>query len=127
MFPNELWKSKISILPNLGGLIIGSGVMGISTFLSSYVQDVFGGSALQVGLSLAMMSIVWPLTSIYGSNLLISLTYRSAILLGALFLLLVNLLLEFLMPSSGLYISRIVAFLVGAGMELCNAIFIVSV
>ncbi|WP_084790260.1 hypothetical protein [Candidatus Sodalis sp. SoCistrobi] len=63
LFPLALWQSKIIIAGNVGGLIIGAAMMGIAAFLPTYIQAVLGGSTLEAGWTLAVMSLGWPLAS----------------------------------------------------------------
>ncbi|SQI39330.1 Uncharacterised protein [Serratia plymuthica] len=54
-------------------------------------------------------------------------SYRTTALLGALLLVAGGLILLLLQPNGGLLWGRLAAFMVGAGMGLCNTTFLVSV
>ncbi len=69
---------------NIGGLVLGASMMGISAFLPTYIQGVLGGSPLQAGATLALMSIGWPLASTLSGNLMQATSYRFTVLLGTL-------------------------------------------
>lgn len=127
LFPLELWQSKVIIAGNIGGLIIGATMMGISAFLPTYVQGVLGGTPLQAGTTLALMSIGWPLASMLSSRLMQATSYRATAVFGGILLVGGSLALLLLSPTSGLWVARLAAFSIGAGMGLCNTTFIVSV
>src|SRR5476649_2145894 len=127
LFPLALWHSKAIIAGNIGGLVIGATMMGISAFLPTFVQGVMGGTPLQAGTTLAMMSIGWPLASMFSGNVMQATSYRATALIGALLLVTGSLILLLLSPTSGLWSARIAAFTIGAGMGLCNTTFLVSV
>lgn len=127
LFPLALWDSKVIIAGNVGGLIIGATMMGISAFLPTYVQGVLGGTPLEAGTTLALMSIGWPLASMFSSRMMQATSYRTTAVTGGLLLVGGSLALLLLSPSSGLWMARIAAFSIGAGMGLSNTTFIVSV
>ena len=127
LFPLALWESKVIIAGNIGGLIIGATMMGISAFLPTYVQGVLGGTPLEAGTTLALMSIGWPLASMISSRLMQTTSYRATAVLGGVLLLGGSVALLFLSPDSGLWMARLAAFSIGAGMGLSNTTFLVSV
>ncbi len=127
LFPLALWQSKVIIAGNIGGLVIGATMMGISAFLPTFVQGVMGGTPLQAGTTLAMMSIGWPVASMLSGKLMQATSYRATALTGALLLVSGSLVLLLLTAGSGLWWARLAALTIGAGMGLCNTTFLVSV
>ncbi|MEJ1267847.1 hypothetical protein WDV93_13110 [Pantoea ananatis] len=61
-------------------------MMGVSAFLPTWIQGVTGGSPLQAGTALAMMSVGWPLASTLSGRLMLLTSYRFTAQLGALLL-----------------------------------------
>ena len=121
--PLALWQSRVIVAGNIGGLVIGAAMMGISAFLPTFIQGVMGGSPLEAGTTLALMSIGWPLASTLSGRLMLMTSYRATALLGALLLVAGGLILLMLQPNGGLLWGRVAAFMVGAGMGLCNTTF----
>ena len=127
LFPLALWRSRVIVAGNVGGLAIGAAMMGISAFLPTFIQGAMGGSPLQAGTTLALMSIGWPLASTFSGRLMLLTSYRTTALLGAGLLVAGGAILLLLQPDGGLLWGRVAAFMVGAGMGLCNTTFLVSV
>lgn len=127
LFPLALWQNRVIVAGNIGGVVIGAAMMGISAFLPTFIQGVKGGTPLEAGTTLALMSIGWPLASTLSGRLMLLTSYRTTALLGALLLVSGGLILLLLQPSGGLLWGRLAAFMVGAGMGLCNTTFLVSV
>ncbi|MGY2795877.1 EmrB/QacA subfamily drug resistance transporter [Ewingella americana] len=127
LFPLALWQSKVIIAGNIGGLVIGATMMGISAFLPTFVQGVMGGTPLEAGTTLALMSIGWPLASMLSGRIMHATSYRATAMIGGLLLVSGSLILLLLSPSSGLWWARFAALTIGAGMGLCNTTFLVSV
>lgn len=127
LFPLIIWRSRLIVAGNAGNLIIGAAMMGISAFLPTWIQGISGGSPLQAGSVLAMMSIGWPLASTLSGRLMLHTSYRFTAQLGALLLVAGSALLLFLQPGSSLYQAGFTAFLIGTGMGMTSTTFLVSV
>ncbi|MGL9769282.1 MAG: MDR family MFS transporter [Sodalis sp. (in: enterobacteria)] len=127
LFPLSLWQSKIIIAGNIGGLIIGAAMMGIAAFLPTYIQAVLGGSTLEAGWTLAMMSLGWPLASTLCGKLMIHTSYRLMAVGGAVLLVAGSFLLLQLDVQSSINDARVAAFIIGLGMGMSNTTFLVSV
>ncbi|MFE8049832.1 MDR family MFS transporter [Brenneria goodwinii] len=127
LFPLALWRNRVIVAGNLGGLLIGATMMGVSAFLPTYIQSVMGRSPLETGSILALMSIGWPLASTLGGRLMLWTSYRITAVSGCVLLIAGSLTLLTLAPDKSLNWARIAAFLIGAGMGLSNTTFLVSV
>ncbi|CPR20154.1 MDR family MFS transporter [Brenneria goodwinii] len=127
LFPLALWRNRVIVAGNLGGLLIGATMMGVSAFLPTYIQSVMGRSPLEAGSILALMSIGWPLASTLSGRLMLWTSYRITAVSGCVLLIAGSLTLLTLAPDKSLNWARIAAFLIGAGMGLSNTTFLVSV
>lgn len=127
LFPLALWRSPLVVAGNVGGVVIGAAMMGISAFLPTYLQGVSGHDPLAAGVTLAMMSIGWPLASTLSGRMMLRTSYRHTAVLGGVLLVAGACMLPFLSPERDLVWARVGAFLVGAGMGMCNTTFLVSV
>ncbi len=43
LFPLALWQNRVIVAGNIGGVVIGAAMMGISAFLPTFIQGVKGG------------------------------------------------------------------------------------
>ncbi|WBG92629.1 MFS transporter [Pantoea piersonii] len=127
LFPLEIWRSRLVIAGNIGNLIIGAAMMGISAFLPTWIQGITGGTPLQAGSALAMMSIGWPLASTLSGRLMLRTSYRFTAQLGALLLVAGSALLLLLRADSSLFQAGATAFVIGTGMGMTSTTFLVSV
>ena len=84
MLPLELFRNPVIAISNAGGVIIGSLLFAFHAFVPMFAQGVLGGSALDAGLVLAPMSIVWPFGSALAGRLMIRTGYRSLGIIGAI-------------------------------------------
>lgn len=127
LFPLAIWRNKVIIAGNLGNLILGATMMGISAFLPTWIQGINNGSPLQAGSALAMMSIGWPLASTLSGRLMLRTSYRFTAQLGALLLVVGSALLLLLQQSSSLFQAGFSAFIIGTGMGMTSTTFLISV
>jgi EmrB/QacA subfamily drug resistance transporter len=127
LFPLEIWRSRLIVAGNLGNLIIGASMMGISAFLPTWIQGITGGTPLQAGSALAMMSIGWPLASTLSGRLMLVTSYRFTAQMGALLLISGSALLLLLRSDSSIMQAGLTAFIIGTGMGMTSTTFLVSV
>ena len=125
LLPLWLWRDRIILAGNVGGLAIGATMMGTSAFLPTYVQGVTGRDAFAAGAVLALLSIGWPIASTIAGRLMLITSYRTTAVAGGTLLLLGSVMLALI--GQGLVHAAIAATLIGAGMGLCNTTFTVSV
>ncbi|OMP66221.1 MDR family MFS transporter [Domibacillus epiphyticus] len=127
MIPFHLWKVRPILIANVVSLTTGVMLIGISTFLPTYVQGVMGESATVAGFTLTAMSIGWPLASSLSGRLLLSAGYRTTTLIGGAALLAGGLMFVFMDPSFGPWWAAASSFVTGVGMGLTSTAFIVSI
>ncbi|WP_336778333.1 MDR family MFS transporter [Pantoea sp. USHLN256] len=127
LFPLEIWRSRLIVAGNVGNLIIGASMMGISAFLPTWIQGITGGTPLQAGSALAMMSIGWPLASTLSGRLMLVTSYRFTAQMGALLLIAGSALLLLLRSDSSIMQAGLTAFVIGTGMGMTSTTFLVSV
>jgi EmrB/QacA subfamily drug resistance transporter len=125
LLPLGLWRNRIILAGNVGGLAIGATMMGTSAFLPTYVQGVIGHDAFAAGVVLAVLSIGWPIASTIAGQLMLVTSYRTTAVAGGILLLLGSVMLALIGHS--LVHAGVAATLIGAGMGLCNTTFTVSV
>lgn len=126
MMPLEFWRNKIIATGNLGQLTTGAVMIGVTSFVPTYVQGVMGKSAASAGFALAAMSLGWPLSSTLAGRLLVRSPFRLTAVLGALSLIAGSVVLSLLTPESGAVFAGFGSFLIGIGMGFSNTTYIVS-
>src|SRR5690625_3296934 len=72
---------------NLAILFTGMILIGVSSYLPTFVQGVMGKSAIIAGFSLTTMSIGWPLAATVAGRLLLKIGYRLTSIIGGIALL----------------------------------------
>ncbi len=122
----ELWASPLIRYANLATLASGIMMIGLITFLPTYVQGVLGGSALLAGFTLSMMTLGWPLSAFWAGRSLVRLGVQRLVRTGGVALLAGTLLIA-LFSSRGALPAGIGSFLVGVGLGFVSTTSIVAI
>ena len=112
---------------NLGGLVGGIMLMGLSSTVPTFVQGVLGRSPVVAGFSIATMSVGWPLASSLSGRLMLRWGFRRVAVLGAGFGVAGALVLLAAGPASSPLQVAAGSFLVGVSMGLTMTTYIVSI
>ncbi len=127
MMPLGIWKNRIISISNLGSLSTGMIMIGVISFIPTYVQGVMEKSAIVGGFSLAMMSIGWPISSTIAGKVLMRLGFLKTALIGGFGLVIGSIILIFSQPEYGPILVGAGAFFIGVGMGFSTTTFIVSI
>lgn len=127
MMPFDIWKYRAIKVSNLGSLITGIILFGVSSFLPAYIQGVMEYSPLVAGMALTTMSIGWPIAATVAGRLLLKIGYRYTTIIGGVSLITGALFFVTLSPDQGPAWAAVGSFFTGVGMGLTTTSFIVSV
>jgi MFS family permease len=83
MLPLDLFRVRVIAVASMGGFLMGTILYCAAAFVPMFAQGVLGGSAIDAGMTLAPMSIGWPIASTTSGLLLMRFGYRPFIILGA--------------------------------------------
>ncbi|CAH0345907.1 MDR family MFS transporter [Bacillus sp. CECT 9360] len=127
MMPFEIWQERSILIANIVSLTTGVMLIGLSTFLPTFVQGVMERSPTVAGFTLTAMSIGWPIASAVSGRLLAKIGFKATSILGGLSLIAGSLILVFLPPEAGPLVAACGSFFVGVGMGLTSTSFIVLI
>ncbi|MCM3768673.1 MDR family MFS transporter [Neobacillus niacini] len=127
MMPFSIWKERAIFIANITSLTTGIMLIGISSFLPTFVQGVMEQTPIIAGFTLTAMSIGWPIASTLSGRMLVTIGYRKTSIIGGVFLIFGSLVFVTMQASSGPLWAAVGSFLVGVGMGLTSTAFIVSI
>ncbi|NYF24063.1 MDR family MFS transporter [Sporosarcina sp. JAI121] len=127
VMPFAMWKNPVILYANLVSLTTGVILIGISSYLPTYVTGVMEQPAIIAGFTLTAMSIGWPIASSVAGHLLIRYGTFLVSFAGGLSLILGTTLFVMMNPASGPWWAAMASFFVGIGMGLTSTSFIVTI
>ena len=122
----ELWRHGLIRNANVAALTSGVLMIGLITFLPTYVQGVLGGSALLAGFALSAMTLGWPLAAFSAGRRIASNGVQRFVRVGGVMLVLGTLMIAVL-SSRGALPAGIGSFAVGVGLGLVNTVTLVAI
>src|SRR5699024_3587274 len=112
MMPLRLWQDKLVALANIATFTSGAIMIGLSSFLPTYVQGVMGRTAVVAGFTLTMMSVGWPLASTFAGYIFLKICYRKTAIIGGTAFLFCSIFFIILNASKGPVWSSIGSFVI---------------
>ncbi|MCM3638037.1 MFS transporter [Sporosarcina luteola] len=127
MMPFSIWKNPVILYANLVSLTTGVILIGVSSYLPTYVTGVMEQSAMIAGFTLTAMSIGWPIASSVAGHLLIRFGTFTVSFAGGISLVIGSLMFVWMTGESGPLWAAFSSFFVGVGMGLTSTSFIVTI
>lgn len=123
----SLWRHPLIRVANGATLTAGMMLIGLTTFVPTFVQGVLGRGPVVAGFTLTAVSIGWPTAAVICGRLLPRLGARITARIGGVFLCLGG--LVFVLPPllPGPWWPALGSLCTGAGMGFANTTFIVSI
>jgi EmrB/QacA subfamily drug resistance transporter len=127
VLPLWVFRRRILTAGNLVAVVIGVLLIGVSSYVPTYVQGVLGTGPLVAGLALAALTLGWPLTATLSGRLYMRIGFRSTSLLGSVLIVAGVLMCAALTAHSSVVTVAVDCFVLGAGLGLVSAPTLVAV
>ena len=114
--PLRLLSNRLLIATNLVSACVGAVLLGLTSYVPTFVQDVLGTGPLVAGFALAALTIGWPLAASQAGRVYLRIGMRSTALIGAAVVLVGAGLLLLLDRDSSVLQVAVSAFVLGLGM-----------
>jgi EmrB/QacA subfamily drug resistance transporter len=127
LLPAHLLRRPMILAANASAVLCGSLLLGIVTFLPTWVEGVAGGHALSAGVVLGVLCVGWTTASMTLSRHLVRLSFRPVAIIGSIVLVAGSLgLLTVAAGQTVLWLS-ICCVAIGAGLGINALVFTVAV
>ena len=127
VLPLWVFSRRVLVGGNLASIAVGVVLIGLSSYVPTYVQGVLGTGALVAGFALAAMTLGWPLAAALAGRVYLRIGFRDTALIGALGVIAGSLLVLRLTADSAVMTVAASTFVVGVGLGLMSAPVIVAV
>jgi EmrB/QacA subfamily drug resistance transporter len=119
--PLRLLRRRLLLATNVVAACVGAVLLGLTSYVPTFVQDVLGTGPLVAGFALAALSLGWPLSASQSGRLYLRIGFRATALIGAAIVVLGSPLLLLLGKSSSVLQVGATSFLIGVGMGFAAA------
>ena len=116
IFSLALLGRRVVAASTIASLMIGVVVLGLSTYVPIYAQNVLGFGALLAGLALAALTIGWPAAASQAGRIYLRWGFRVTSTIGAVLVVIGAALTLLLGAHSSLWLVALFCFVIGAGM-----------
>ncbi len=118
LVPLWVFQRRVLLGGSLVALAVGAVVMGLTSYVPTYVQASLGTGPLVAGFALATLTVGWPLAAAMAGRLYLRIGFRSTALIGSMIVIAGTLLMLTLTVSSTIWEVGLYCFVVGVGLGL---------
>ena len=119
--PLRLLRNRLLVATNLASACVGAVLLGLTSYVPTFAQDVLGTGPLVAGFALAALTLGWPISASLSGRVYLRIGIRSTALIGAAIVVLGSALLLLLDGSTSVLQVGATAFVIGLGMGFTAA------
>ncbi|NAZ81851.1 MFS transporter [Kineococcus sp. R8] len=121
IIPLVLLRHRLIVATSLVSACVGAVLLGLTSYVPTYVQEVLGTGPLVAGFALAALTLGWPVSASQAGRLYLRIGIRATALVGCVVVVGSSALLLLLDRSSSVLQVGLTCFLIGLGMGLTAA------
>jgi MFS family permease len=119
--PLRLLRQRLLVATSLVSACVGAALLGLTSYVPTFVQDVLGTGPLVAGFALAALTLGWPISASQSGRVYLRIGIRSTALVGATVVVGGSTLLLLLDGSSSVALVGATSFVIGLGMGFTAA------
>lgn len=121
ILPPWVLTRRVLAVSSIISAAVGAIIMGVTSYIPTFVQGVLGTGALVAGFALATLTIGWPISASLAGRLYLRVGFRITALLGATAAVTGTALTLTLDAGSAVWQVAVFCFVIGAGMGLVSS------
>ncbi|MGY1802373.1 MDR family MFS transporter [Blastococcus sp. SYSU D00922] len=119
--PLHLLRNRLLVTTSLVAACVGAILLGLTSYVPTYVQVVLGTGPLVAGFALAALTLGWPISASRSGRLYLRIGFRATALIGTAVIVLGSGLLLLLDRSTSVLQLGATSFVIGIGMGFAAA------
>jgi EmrB/QacA subfamily drug resistance transporter len=127
VLPLWVFRHRVLVGGNLVAAVVGAVLIGLSSYVPTFVQGVLGTGALVAGFALAALTVGWPIAAAVSGRIYIRIGFRDTALIGAGVVVLGALGMALLPRSVTVWQVAACCFVIGVGLGLSSSPTVVAV
>jgi EmrB/QacA subfamily drug resistance transporter len=126
VLPPWVFSRRVLLSTAFVGLGVGGIVIALSAYVPTYLQGTLGVPPIVAGLTLAALTVGWPLAAAISGRFYLRIGFRNTVLVGLVFALAGSLTLALTAGAPSVAIVAVACFIIGLGMGLIAVPALVS-
>ena len=118
VLPLWVFRRRLLVASGLISAGVGAVLLGLTSYIPTYVQEVLGRGPLVAGFALATLTLGWPIAAAQSGRVYLRIGFRGCALIGTVIILAGTALLLLLDERSSVYQVGATCFVIGLGMGL---------
>ena len=115
VLPLWVFGRRLLLTTSLVGFAVGAALIGLSSFVPTYLEGSIAATPLIAGLALAALTIGWPVSSTFAGRLYLRIGFRLTALIGSAFVVVGTVVLAAFGVTPTLAIVAVACFVIGFG------------
>lgn len=120
VLPLWVFGRRLLLTTSLVAFGVGASLVGLSSFIPTYLEGSLGVTPLEAGLALAALTIGWPVSATFAGRLYLRLGFRSTALIGSLIVVVGTVVLASFGTQPSIIIVAVACFVTGFGFGWAN-------
>lgn len=121
VLPLWAFTRPLLITTSLLAFCIGAVLIGLTSYIPTYLESALNTPPLLAGLALAALTLGWPVAATISGRIYLRIGFRSTVLIGIVFVILSTAALAVLAPYPSVATIAIVCFVLGFGLGLATS------
>jgi MFS family permease len=118
VLPLWVFSRRLLLTTSLIGLGVGAILIGLTSYVPTYLERTLGTPPLIAGLALAVLTIGWPISASLSGRLYLRFGFRTTVLIGLAFAVTGSIALASTAQAPALWFVALCCFVIGLGMGL---------
>jgi EmrB/QacA subfamily drug resistance transporter len=121
ILPLWVFSRRLLITTTVLALGVGAMLIGLTSYVPTYLEGSIGVSPLVSGLALAALTFGWPLSASISGRIYFRIGFRSTVLIGVTLAVIGSITLVLIASTPSVVAVAVVCFVIGLGFGLVNA------
>jgi len=120
VLPLWVFRRRLLLTTSLAAFAVGAALVGLSSFIPTYLQVSLGVTPLEAGLTLAALTIGWPISATFAGRMYLRIGFRLTSIIGASVVVVGAVLLAAFGLTPTILLVAVFCFMIGAGFGWAN-------